>query len=232
MLIRDLMLSDPVTATPDARLPHLVRLLQRHGFRHVPIVEGGKLLGIISDRDIKQSMTSAALAADGPRRERLLDRGDPTPVLKWVRKETEDEIRDSFQQAMAVRAKGADAKALADRHFFETLVRIHRAGEGEAFTGLKPHDSVDPGIAAADHALVSGSAKDLATHLSAAVSEQLQKRFAATLERSKHTAVSAEAGREYVEAYVDYVHFVESVHRLVSHGASRKHHEPTPSAEK
>ena len=133
---------------------------------------------------------------------------------------------------MAVRTKGDDAKALADRHFFEMLVRLHRAGEGEAFTGLKPPDSVDPGIAAADHALVSGSAKDLATHLSAAVSEQLQKRFAATLERSKHATVSVEAGREYVEAYVDYVHFVESVHRLVSHGASRKHHEPTPSVEK
>ena len=163
---------------------------------------------------------------------RALDRGDPTPVLKWVSKETEDEIRDSFQQAMAVRAKGDDAKALADRHFFETLVRIHRASEGEAFTGLKAHDSVDPGIAAADHALVSGSAKELATHLSAAVGEELQKRFAATLERSKHAAVSVEAGREYVEAYVDYVHFVESLHRLVSHGASRKHHEPTPSVEK
>ena len=67
------MLSDPVTATPAVRLPHLVRLLQRHGFRHVPIVEGGTFVGIVSDRDIKQSITSAALAADGPGRERLLE---------------------------------------------------------------------------------------------------------------------------------------------------------------
>jgi acetoin utilization protein AcuB len=72
MLIRDIMLTDPVTASTGARLPELLRLLQRHGFRHVPIVEAGKLVGIVSDRDIKQSMTSAALSTEGKGREHLL----------------------------------------------------------------------------------------------------------------------------------------------------------------
>ena len=45
----------------------------RRGFRHLPVVDGGKLVGIISDRDLKQSMTSAALATEGPARDRLLD---------------------------------------------------------------------------------------------------------------------------------------------------------------
>jgi acetoin utilization protein AcuB len=72
MLIRDIMLTDAVTATTDVRLPELVRLLQRRGFRHVPIVDAGKLIGIVSDRDVKQSMASAALAADGKKREHLL----------------------------------------------------------------------------------------------------------------------------------------------------------------
>lgn len=154
-----------------------------------------------------------------------LEKGDPTPVLKWVNKEHEGEIRDAFKQTMAVREKGDDAKALADRYFFETLVRIHRAGEREAFTGLKPASNVDPGIAAADKALQSGSAKELAKHMSTAVAEGIQKRFAVAVERKKHAADSVEAGREYVEAYVDYIHFVESVNRLASHGASRLHHE-------
>jgi len=154
-----------------------------------------------------------------------LARNDPAQVLKWVNKEHEIEIRDAFKQTMAVRAKGEDAKALADRYFFETLVRIHRAGEGEAFSGLRPASSVDPGIAAADKALAAGSAKELASHMSAAVSEGIQKRFAVALEKKKHAAVSVEAGREYVEAYVDYIHFVESINRLASHGASHKHHE-------
>ena len=154
-----------------------------------------------------------------------MKRGDPAPVLKWVDKEHEAEIRDAFEQTMAVRGKGDDAKALADRYFFETLVRIHRAGEGEAFTGLKPATNVDPGITAADRALQSGSAKELATHMSAAIAEGVQKRFAAAVERKKHAAGSVVAGREYVDAYVDYIHFVESVNRLASHGASHLHHE-------
>ena len=73
MLIREIMQRDPVTAGPAARLAELVRLLQRHGFRHVPIVDSDALIGIVSDRDVKQSMTSAALGADGRARERLLD---------------------------------------------------------------------------------------------------------------------------------------------------------------
>jgi uncharacterized protein DUF6448 len=154
-----------------------------------------------------------------------LEKGDPTPVLKWVNKEHEDDIRVAFKQTMAVRGKGDDAKALADRFFFETLVRIHRAGEGEAFTGLKAASDVDPGIAAADRALQSGSVSELANHTSAAVAEGIRKRFAVAVEKKKHIEDSVEAGRAYVEAYVDYIHFVESVNRLASYGASHLHHE-------
>jgi hypothetical protein len=160
-----------------------------------------------------------------------LEKGDATPVLKWVKKEHEREIRDLFQETMAVRGKSGDATALADRYFFETLVRIHRAGEGEAFTGLKPAKNVDPGIGAADEALRSGSANELADHLSAAINEGIQKRFARALERGKHAADSVDAGREYVEAYVDYIHYVENVHRLVSHGVSHLHHESAPGVD-
>jgi hypothetical protein len=154
-----------------------------------------------------------------------LEKGDPATVLKWVRKEDESEIREAFQLALAVRAKGADAKTLADRYFLETLVRVHRAGEGEGFTGLKPAGSVDPGIAAADAALRSGSPKELARRLASAIDEGVRKRFALALERSKHNAESVDAGRSYVEAYVDYIHFVESVDELAERGASHAHRE-------
>jgi hypothetical protein len=160
-----------------------------------------------------------------------LDKRNVTPVLKWVKKEQEREIRELFDQTIAVRDKGDDAKALADRYFFEALVRIHRAGEGEAFTGLKPAASVDPGIEAADEALRSASARELSNHLSAAISDGIEKRFALALERGKHAADSVDAGREYVEAYVDYIHYVETVHRLASQGVSHLHHEPAPEVE-
>lgn len=73
MLVKDVMQAHPVTASLETRLPHLVRLLKHRGFRHLPVMDGGKLVGIISDRDLKQSMTSAALATEGPARDRLLD---------------------------------------------------------------------------------------------------------------------------------------------------------------
>lgn len=160
-----------------------------------------------------------------------LEKGDPSPVFKWVSEEYEPEIREVFKQAVAVRAKGNDARNLADRYFFETLIRIHRAGEGEAFEGLKAASSVDPGIVAADTALQSRSARQLVEHISVAVSEGIQKRFEIALERKKHAAESVEAGREYVEAYVSYIHFVEEINRIASHGAPHGHHASKPSAE-
>jgi hypothetical protein len=147
-----------------------------------------------------------------------LDKGDVTPVLKWVSKRHEQEIRDAFAQTLTVRAKGKEARELADRFFFETLVRIHRAGEGAPYTGLKPAGTVEPAIAAADNALQTGSVDQLANKVSQAVREGILKRFITTLDKKKHADESVEAGREFVEAYVDYVHFVEGIHQIVSQG--------------
>lgn len=73
MLVKDVMQAHAVTATLETRLPQLVRLLQRRGFRHLPVLDGAKLVGIISDRDLKQSMASAASTTEGRERDRLLD---------------------------------------------------------------------------------------------------------------------------------------------------------------
>jgi hypothetical protein len=77
--------------------------------------------------------------------------------LIWVEDKDEAEIRTAFEQTLAVRALSTQARELADR-FFETLVRVHRAGEGEPFTGLKPAGrDLGPAIAAADEAVRVGS---------------------------------------------------------------------------
>lgn len=61
---------------------------------------------------------------------KALDSGNVNLILVWVQKKDEGEIRNMFQKAVAVRKAGGQAKELADMYFFETLVRIHRAGEG------------------------------------------------------------------------------------------------------
>ena len=78
---------------------------------------------------------------DGPvvkAAQRALETRNPALVLIWVQEKDEPEIRNVFAQTLAVRVLNPQARELADRFFFETLVRVHRAGEGAPFTGLKP----------------------------------------------------------------------------------------------
>ena len=140
-----------------------------------------------------------------------LEKGDVTPVLKWVKKENEEEIRALFKKTLAVRSKGAEAKDLADMYFFETLVRLHRAGEGAPYTGLKS-EPVEPIIVEADRALEKGSVDHLEKHVTDAVAKGIRQRFAHTQEKKRHAEESIAAGREFVEAYVDFTHYVERLH--------------------
>jgi hypothetical protein len=153
-----------------------------------------------------------------------LEKKDVTPVLKWVKPEYEDEVKTVFKKALAVRATGPEAKEIADRYFLETLIRLHRAGEGAPFTGLKPAGEIEPAAAAADQALASGSVDELAKELAQAVGEAVRARFKQVLSARKHKDASVAAGREYVEAYVEYVHFVEALHDAVTAGGEHHGH--------
>jgi hypothetical protein len=141
-----------------------------------------------------------------------LDSGDVTPVLKWVHKPDEDAIKKAFEKTLGVRRLSPQAKELADMYFFETLVRLHRAAEGAPFTGLKPAGEVEPVIAAADRAIESGSLDDLAKEISTLVRNGMRQRFDRVVKTRKEMDRSVEAGREYVEAYVEFVHYVERLH--------------------
>jgi hypothetical protein len=162
---------------------------------------------------------------DGPvvmTAKKALEQADVTPVLKWVKKEYEQEIRTAFQKTLAVRAKGPEAKELADMYFFETLVRLHRAGEGAPYTGLKAAGTVDPAVVAADKALENGSVDGLVKNITNTVSRGIRERFARTIEKKQHADESIDAGREFVEAYVEFVHYVERLH-LDAAGKSLHH---------
>ena len=151
-----------------------------------------------------------------------LEKGDITPLLKWVQASDEKEIRIAFKKTLDVRTKGLEAKELADMYFFETLVRIHRAGEGAPYTGLKPGTAVDPAVALADKALESGSVDKLIGVLSKAMSNGIRERFQHAGETRKHADDSVAAGRKYVKAYVIFTHYVEGLHSMIKGGGA--HH--------
>jgi len=157
-----------------------------------------------------------------------LEKGDVTPVLKWVMPGDEAEIKAAFAKAVVVRTKGAEAKELADRYFLETFVRVHRAGEGAPYTGLKD-EPVDPIVAMADKALATGSADDMIEKLSAHMAKVVQGKFDKAVKAEKKKDVSVKAGREYVEAYVVFMHYVEELHAAIV-SAGGHHHADAPKA--
>lgn len=151
-----------------------------------------------------------------------LEKGDITPILKWVKKEDEAEIKDLFERTLIVRSKGKEAQELADMYFFETLVRIHRAGEGAPYTGLKPGEVVDPAVALADKALANGSVDKLVDVLTKAMANGIRERFRNASKTQVHADESVAAGREFVEAYVSFTHYVEGLHATIKGGGG--HH--------
>jgi len=54
MLVGKRMTKEPVTTTPDEYLAGVMAKMEQGGFRHMPVVQGGKLLGIVTDRDARQ----------------------------------------------------------------------------------------------------------------------------------------------------------------------------------
>ena len=149
-----------------------------------------------------------------------------TPVLKWVPRADEGQVRAAFERTLKVRVLSPEAREFADNYFFETLVRLHRAGEGEAYTGLKPSGiEVDPGIALADSSLSTGSMDALVTQIGDEVAQGIRQRFARVQEAGKHADDSVEAGRQYVAAYVEFIHYVENISQTVSGPASHSPHE-------
>ena len=155
---------------------------------------------------------------------KALEAKDVTPVLKWVKQKDEKVVRTSFAKAHSAKGKkNADA---AEKQFFVTLVKIHRAGEGAPFTGLKPAGEVEPAIAEADKALANGSSDALVKLVTDDVAAGIRERYERAVATYKHKDESVEQGREFVEAYVAFTHYVERLHLdATGKGTHDEHHE-------
>ena len=164
---------------------------------------------------------------DGPvvRAARLaIETGDVDQVLPYVPAASEHEIVEAFELGRAVRPLGAEACTLADRAFFETVVRVHRAGEGAPYTGLKPAGlDVGPAIPVAERAIETGSVDELEKLLRGFLEQQLEHRFQHVLELKPANGDVA-AHREYVEAMLGLQVWAHSLY-LAIHARSHEHGE-------
>lgn len=132
---------------------------------------------------------------------RALDQGEVAIVLPYVPGQAEPEVAAAFEQVLPIRGIGGSVGELADRWFFETVVRLHRAGEGAPYTGLKVAGHGEgPVIAVAERAIRTGSADELVRVLTEVVADQIKTRLdrVMALNQQEHGPVAA--AREYVEA--------------------------------
>ena len=167
---------------------------------------------------------------DGPvvrAAQRALDAGNVALVLPYVPKTGEKEVIHAFDQVVRARQTNTLCREVADRYFFETVVRIHRAGEGAPFTGLKPAGlDVGPVIPVAEKAIESGNAAALEDVLVTAVREQLADRF----HHLRHFRENAEQGVDGARAYVQsmlglqvWAHGLYQATRATGHAAGHTH---------
>jgi hypothetical protein len=134
-------------------------------------------------------------------------------VLIWVQEKDEATIKQAFRQTLAVRRLNREARDLADRYFFETVVRVHRAGEGEPFTGIEPAGT-DPGpiIRGADTALQKDALDPLLKLFPDAATGEIRTRFKDVIAKKRFNENDVAAGREYVKAYVSFLHHLEHLY--------------------
>lgn len=143
-----------------------------------------------------------------------LNTGNVNLVLIWVSKEDEDKIKEAFKQTQNVRKLSPEARQLADKYFFETLVRIHRASEGAPYTGLKPAGrKLIPSIQATDEAIESENVKPLVNLLTEQVTAGTQKHFNDVMARKDYGENNVVAGREYVKSYVEFIHYTKRIYK-------------------
>ena len=141
---------------------------------------------------------------------KAIEQNNVNYVLKWVLPDNETEIKDAFALIMKVRTFSPDAKELSDRYFFETLVRIHRSGEGAPFTGVKPSGTpIDAKIIAADKSIELGNLTPLERLAPQENLSELKRRFQRVMSLKNFDVNDVKAGRDYIEAYVQFFHFAE-----------------------
>jgi hypothetical protein len=153
---------------------------------------------------------------DGPvvqAAKQALEKKNVDLALIWVKADSDAELKAAFDKAVAAKRQGKDAQEVGERFFIETVVRLHRVGEGEPYTGVKPSGThICEVIPAADQALEKNSEEALMKMIQDKVEQGVKMLYQQVQEKKKNVSASVEAGREYVEAYVLFMHYVETVY--------------------
>jgi hypothetical protein len=146
-----------------------------------------------------------------------LDAGDVDLVLPYVHEECEDEVRRAFARVLPVREHGGPGAAVAEQWFHETVVRLHRAGEGAPFTGLKPADTdVGPVLPLAEEAVATGATDRVHAFLSAELDRRLRDHLAEVARTAAARDGTVAKARAHVEAVLGFEVHCHHLHQAIT----------------
>lgn len=147
---------------------------------------------------------------------KALNQNNVELVLKWIEPQQEKEIISLFDKTYRLKNGDQEVYAIVEKHFLETLVRLHRETEGADFTGLKPAGSMTPWVEMADNSIAEDDVEKVVTTVTHHFEEILRERYTKVAELYKTKDKSVEQGREYVHAYVQYTHTLEHLEELLN----------------
>ena len=160
---------------------------------------------------------------------RALEKEDVSLILPYVKDDASADVRSAFEKTLRARKASAAAREVADLYFFETVVRLHRAGEGAPYTGLKLAGlDVGPVIPVAEKAIESGSPDALIQLLTETLRHELRHRFEHMKHLSGYCTGDVGKAREYVESMLGleiYSHHLYEAMKASPHEGGHQHHE-------
>jgi hypothetical protein len=157
-----------------------------------------------------------------------LETGNLNYVLIWIPEESEGELRGVFEKALRARTAGGEAREVADDWFFENAIRLHRAGEGAPYTGMKPAGlSEGPVVPGAERAIETGDPGETIGFILRTVEDDLARRFHRVMETKTYDVDDVAAGREFIEAFIGWVVYAHHLYVSVAGAAGHGEHGET-----
>lgn len=154
---------------------------------------------------------------------KALQTGNVNFILIWVPESAEKELKKAFAKTLVVRKLGKQAAELADYWFYETAVRLHRAGEGEPFTGLKPAGlSEGPVVPKAERAIKKENATAVIALVKDAVDDVLMGRFTDVVSRKRYDVNNVRVGRAYIQSYQRFVVYAHHLFTSIQEGGAHE----------
>ena len=148
---------------------------------------------------------------------KALKTNDVNLVFKWLKKGQEQEITALFNKTYSIKNGDKEVYEIVEKHFFETLVRLHREMEGAPYTGLKPAGSTKQIIQMTDEAIKVGNVDEFLSKFNKHIEKVVREKYEKVAKLNKVKDNSTEQGREFVEAYVNYTHTIEALHDILEH---------------